>query len=163
MRLLSPFQILPYHIVELILDHVAGSSRLQFDNVTKGSKGYTALLVPLLSVCRDFRTAVLARYCRVHTLDLSCFSDQIHDKKALWPERLRRIDFPTHLHAQELDITLGGFSVYNGTALKELLRAPHGGFLFPKVRSLKVTLIQTTREKRLLTRVPTELEIEPNI
>ncbi|KAJ2869752.1 hypothetical protein GGH93_006062, partial [Coemansia aciculifera] len=82
---------------------------------------------------------------------------------ALWPERLRGIVFPTHLYAQELNITLGVFSVYNGTALKELLREPHGDFLFPMARSLKVTLTQTTREQRLLVSIPAAQDIEPNI
>ncbi|KAJ2752844.1 hypothetical protein GGI19_003546 [Coemansia pectinata] len=163
MRTLSLFQILPSHVVELIVSHVAGSSRLLFDGVAYGSEEYAALLMPLQSVCRDFRAAVLARYCKIYTLDLTCFSDQGNDKKLMWPERLRGIGFPTHLHAQELDITLGVFSVYNGTALKELLREPHSDYMFSMVRSLKVTLTQTTREKRLLASIPAAQDIEPNI
>ncbi|KAJ2872243.1 hypothetical protein GGH93_004180 [Coemansia aciculifera] len=163
MRTLSLLQILPSHVVELIVNHVAGSSRLRFDNVTESSEGYAVLLMPLLSVCQDFRAAALARFCKTYTLDLTCFSDQGNDKMALWPERLRGIVFPTHLYAQELNITLGVFSVYNGTALKELLREPHGDFLFPMARSLKVTLTQTTREQRLLVSIPAAQDIEPNI
>ncbi|KAJ2055507.1 hypothetical protein GGI17_006629 [Coemansia sp. S146] len=163
MRALSLFQILPSHVVELIVNHVAGSSRLRFDDVTNSSEEYAVLLMPLLSVCRDFRAAILARFCKIYTLDLTCFSDQGNDKRLLWPERLRGIGFPTHLHAQELDITLGVFSVYNGTALKELLRAPHSDFLFPMVRSLKITLTRTTREQRLLASIPAAQDIEPNI
>ncbi|KAJ1915549.1 hypothetical protein GGI09_005699 [Coemansia sp. S100] len=163
MRTLSLFQILPSHIVELIVGHVAGSSRLQFDGVTDGSEAYAVLLMPLLSVCRDFRAVVLARYCKIHSLDLTLFSDQGNDKMTWWPERLRGIGFPTHLHAQELDITLRVFSVYNGTALNELLREPHSDFLFPMVRSLKVTLTRTTKEQRLLSSIPAKQDIEPNI
>ncbi|KAJ2057655.1 hypothetical protein GGI17_005514, partial [Coemansia sp. S146] len=163
MRTLSLLQILPSHAIELIVDHVVGSSRLRFDSVTKNSKEDAVLLMPLLSVCRDFRATVLARYCKIHTLDLTCFSDQGNDKRLLWPERFRGIGFPTHLHAQELGITLGVFSVYNGTALNELLREPHSNFLFPMVRSLKVTLTRTTREQRLLASIPAAQDIEPNI
>ncbi|KAJ1925567.1 hypothetical protein GGI09_000542 [Coemansia sp. S100] len=163
MRTLSPFQILPSHVVELIVDHVVGSSRLQFDGVADSSEAYAVLLLPLLSVCRDFRAVVLARYCKIHSLDLTCFSDQGNDKMTLWPEWLRDIGFPTHLHAQELDITLGVFSVYNGATLNELLREPHSDFLFPMVRSLKVTLTRTTKEQRLLASSPAAQDIEPNI
>ncbi|KAJ2254010.1 hypothetical protein GGI13_002389 [Coemansia sp. RSA 455] len=163
MRTLSLFQILPSHIVELIVDHVAGSSRLQFDGVTDSSAVYAVLLMPLLSVCRDFRAVVLSRCCKIHSLDLTCFSDQGNDKMTLWPEWLRDIGFPTHLYAQELYITLGVFSVYNGTALNELLREPHSDFLFPMVRSLKVTFTRTTKEQRLLASSPSAQDIEPNI
>ncbi|KAJ2879990.1 hypothetical protein H4R27_004989, partial [Coemansia aciculifera] len=163
MRTPSLLQFLPPHAIELIVSHVAGSSRLRFDDVAESSEGYALLLMPLLSVCRDFRATVLARFCKIHMLDLTCFSDQGNDKKLLWPKRLRGIGFPTHLHAQELAITLGVFSVYNGTALKELLREPHGDFLFPMVRSLKVTLTQTTRQQRLLASIPAAQDIEPNI
>ncbi|KAJ2354334.1 hypothetical protein GGH92_000103, partial [Coemansia sp. RSA 2673] len=160
---LSLFQILPSHVVELIVDHVAGSSRLQFDGVTNGSEAYSVLLMPLLSVCRDFRAVVLARYCKIHSLDLTCFSNQGNDKMILWPERLRGIRFPTHLYARELDITFGMFSVYNGTALKELLSEPYSDFVFPMVHILKVTLTRTTKEQRLLARNLTKLDIGPNI
>ncbi|KAJ2859444.1 hypothetical protein GGH94_006104, partial [Coemansia aciculifera] len=163
MRTPSLLQFLPPHAIELIVSHVAGSSRLRFGDVTESSEEYAVLLMPLLSVCRDFRATVLARFCKTYTLDLTCFSDQGNDKMALWPERLRGIVFPTHLYAQELNITLGVFSVYNGTALKELLREPHGDFLFPMARSLKVTLTQTTREQRLLVSIPAAQDIEPNI
>ncbi|KAJ2872667.1 hypothetical protein H4R27_006642, partial [Coemansia aciculifera] len=163
MRTLSLFQILPSHAIELIVYHVAGSSRLLFDDDTESPDEYTVLLMPLLSVCRDFRAAVLARYCRIHTLNLTLFSNKGDDKRLLWPARLRGIGFPTHLHAQELDITLGVFSVYNGTALRELLCAPHGDSLFPMVRSLKVTLTRTTRQQRLLASIPAAQDIEPNI
>ncbi|KAJ2052757.1 hypothetical protein GGI03_000663 [Coemansia sp. RSA 2337] len=160
---LSLFQILPSHIVELIVGHVAGSSRLLFDTETESPDAYAVLLIPLMSVCRDFRAAVLTRYCRIHKLDLSCFSDQGNDKMILWPERLRGIGFSTHLYARELDITFGTFSVYNGTALKELLREPYSDILFPMVRSLKVTLIRTTKEQRRLASIPAAQDIEPNI
>ncbi|KAJ2055108.1 hypothetical protein GGI17_006740 [Coemansia sp. S146] len=52
---LLAFQILPYHVVKLIVDHVAGSSRLQFDGVTTNSDEYRILQVPLLWVCHNFR------------------------------------------------------------------------------------------------------------
>ncbi|KAJ2039165.1 hypothetical protein IW146_000151 [Coemansia sp. RSA 922] len=163
MRTLSLFQILPSHVVELIVDHVAGSSRLQFDGVTDDSEAYAVLLMPLLSVCQDFRAVVLARYCKIHSLDLTFFSDQGIDKMNLWPERLRGIRFPTHLYARELDITFGMFSVYNGTALKKLLSEPYSDVLFPMVRSLKVTLTRTTKEQRLLASSPSAQDMETNI
>ncbi|KAJ2057487.1 hypothetical protein GGI17_005599 [Coemansia sp. S146] len=40
MRTLSPLQCLPLHIVELILDYVASSSRLQFDGISITSLSY---------------------------------------------------------------------------------------------------------------------------
>ncbi|KAJ2031818.1 hypothetical protein IWW57_000534 [Coemansia sp. S610] len=163
MRLLSPFQILPPHVVDLIVDHVAGSSRLQFDHVTIGSEEYAMLLMPLLSVCRDFRAAVLARYCKTYTLDLSCPTDQVRDKNKFWPEPLREIDFPTHLHASKLDITLEAPSVYDGTALKELLRVPQDSFLFPMVHSLRVVLAPTTQGQQLPASVLAAQEIESNV
>ncbi|KAJ2067095.1 hypothetical protein IW146_000754 [Coemansia sp. RSA 922] len=163
MHTLSLAQILPSHVVEQIVDQVAGSSRLWFDGVTNSSEEYAVLLMPLLSVCQDFRAAVIARYCKIHTLDLTRFLIHRSNNMTLWPKRLRGIGFPTHLHAQELDITLDTFSVYNGAALRELLREPHSDFSFPMVRSLKLTLTQATRKQRLLASVFTAEDVEPNI
>ncbi|KAJ2047354.1 hypothetical protein H4S04_004497 [Coemansia sp. S16] len=49
------FQLLLPHVVKLIVDHVAGSSRLRYDDVTTDSDEYKLLEMPLLWVCHNFR------------------------------------------------------------------------------------------------------------
>ncbi|KAJ2055986.1 hypothetical protein GGI17_006422 [Coemansia sp. S146] len=55
MKYLSAFQLLPPHVVKLIVDHVAASSRLRFDGITTDLDEYRLLQVPLLWVCHNFR------------------------------------------------------------------------------------------------------------
>ncbi|KAJ2029427.1 hypothetical protein H4S03_007419 [Coemansia sp. S3946] len=129
-------QILPLHIIESIVGHVVGSSRLQFDGVIEGSKGHVSLLLPLFSVCHCFRAVAISKCCRTHTLEIDKVSAKVWVVGSTWLGCLIRSKFPTHLYAKTLRIELGEDHIYNGLALKALLRKPYVDYTFPKVRSL---------------------------
>ncbi|KAJ2469089.1 hypothetical protein GGI03_000583 [Coemansia sp. RSA 2337] len=129
-------QVLPLHIIESIVGHVVGSSRLQFDGVIEGSKGHVSLLLPLLSVCHCFRAVAISCCCWTHTLEIDKVSAKVWVVGSTWLGCLIRSKFPTHLYAKILRIELGEDHIYNGLALKALLRKPYVDYTFPKVRSM---------------------------
>ncbi|KAJ2459878.1 hypothetical protein GGF42_001191 [Coemansia sp. RSA 2424] len=102
MLTLSAFQILPEHIVKLIVDHVAGCSRLHYDDTYKDSDEYNLLQMPLLWVCHNFRAFVYARFCGKCELQLDEGRDGYVDSRHSWPSCLRKLDYPTHHLAKKL-------------------------------------------------------------
>ncbi|KAJ2056668.1 hypothetical protein GGI17_006080 [Coemansia sp. S146] len=137
---LSAFQILPHHVVKLIVDHVAGCSRLWFDGVTTYSDEYKALQMPLLWVCRNFRAFVHQRFCQVHRLTLKNDQDRADARLYSWPTSCKELGYPTHHLAKELRFDLDIESVYSGKALQLLLEAPYEGCSFPLVCKLNIDL-----------------------
>ncbi|KAJ2461394.1 hypothetical protein GGF42_000219 [Coemansia sp. RSA 2424] len=140
MHTLSAFQLLPEHIVRLIVDHVACSSRLHYDNIYKGSEEYKLLQMPLLWVCHNFRAFVYARFCSKCELQLEESGDRYVDSRRLWPSCLSKLDFPTHHLATDLYLNLSFWSIYSGKALRRLSGAPYEGCAFPLVRQLEIRL-----------------------
>ncbi|KAJ2866036.1 hypothetical protein GGH94_001811 [Coemansia aciculifera] len=133
---LSAFQLLPQHVVKLIVDHVAGSSRLRFDGVYTGPEEYKLLLMPLLWACHNFRALVHQRFCRMHQLTLENDRDRVEASIYSWPTRAGKFGYPTHHLAEELRVKLDIKSVYTGKALQLLSGAPYEGCAFPLVRKL---------------------------
>ncbi|KAJ2822296.1 hypothetical protein FBU31_004633 [Coemansia sp. 'formosensis'] len=163
MTIISPLQILPLHVVRMIVDHVVGSSRLVHDKVADGFEGHKALLLPLLSVCRNFRAAAVLRYCIICTLRLTPTSDLGGEKLCYWPTHLEQDDFPTHLYTQELNIDLDMEDICRGTALESLSRRPFSGCTFPKARTLTVSLLPISTMIYPAYRSPAPETIEKNI
>ncbi|KAJ2340140.1 hypothetical protein GGH92_006402 [Coemansia sp. RSA 2673] len=99
MSTLSPLQLFPLHIVQLIVDHVAGSSRMVYDGVRVNSHEYRTLLKPLLWVCHNLRTVTYSRYCNNFELNLSgmplAYLDPLHS-----PDRCTDVDY----HGADEDI-----------------------------------------------------------
>ncbi|KAJ2258435.1 hypothetical protein GGI13_000608 [Coemansia sp. RSA 455] len=133
---LSAFQLLPNHVVKLIVDHVAHSSRLRFDGVTTDSDEYKILQMPLLWVCHNFRAFVRERFSRVYELALENDRDRAEALLYSWPSHFKKLGCPTHLLAKELLFKLDVKSVYTGKALQLLFDAPYDGCSFPLVRKL---------------------------
>ncbi|KAJ2447275.1 hypothetical protein GGF42_005482 [Coemansia sp. RSA 2424] len=131
MTTLSAFQLLPEHVVKLIVDHVADSSRLQYDEVYNRPADCNNLHAPLLSVCHNFRAFVLARLYRRQLLDIYGF------KKYPGPTV-----YSHHMYhlARELDVSLGLWSIYTGQALRLLSNAPYEGCAFPLVRMISIDI-----------------------
>ncbi|KAJ2749833.1 hypothetical protein GGI19_005450, partial [Coemansia pectinata] len=136
----SPLQFLPPHVVKLIVDHVAGSSRLQFDGITTDSEEYRELLIPLLWVCHNFRAFVHQRFCRGYALTLENDRDRAETRHYSWPRRFKELGYLTHFLAKELRVKLDIKSVYSGKALRLLSDAPYEGHSFPLVRKLRFEL-----------------------
>ncbi|KAJ2748212.1 hypothetical protein GGI19_006210 [Coemansia pectinata] len=139
MHLLSPFKILPLHIVELIVEYVAGSSRLKFDDVYKGSEEYAKLLMPLLDTCPSLCSPVFTRLFGVYRMQLN-ISDEYRTRSSWLQTYARDIGLPAHLYAKELAIRMDMLDVYSGDALKELSGETYINCTFPKVRSIKFVL-----------------------
>ncbi|KAJ2102241.1 hypothetical protein GGI03_007063 [Coemansia sp. RSA 2337] len=137
---LSAFQLLPNHVVKLIVDHVAHSSRLQLDGVTTDSEEYKILQMPLLWVCHNFRAFVRERFCRVYRLTLDNDRDRAEALLCSWPTHFEEFDYPTHPLAKELWIHLEIEAVFSGKALQLLSDAPYGACSFPLVRKLCISL-----------------------
>ncbi|KAJ2418455.1 hypothetical protein GGF41_005048 [Coemansia sp. RSA 2531] len=142
---LSAFQLLPNHVVKLIVDHVAHSSRLRFDGVTTDSDEYKILQMPLLWVCHNFRTFVRERFSRVYELTLDNDRERAEALLCSWPTRFQEFGYPTHPLAKELRFNLDVKSIYTGKALQLLYDAPYGACSFPLVRKLCFEL--TTNEE----------------
>ncbi|KAJ2056237.1 hypothetical protein GGI17_006303 [Coemansia sp. S146] len=124
MQLMSPFKILPPHTIELIVDYVAGSSRLQFDGVSQGNKKYARLLIPLLDTCLSFRLSVFTHLFGIYYMRL--------------PGILDNGSLPLQ-YAKKLDVSVGALDVCSGTLLNVLACEPYANCTFPSVRSIKLT------------------------
>ncbi|KAJ2639814.1 hypothetical protein GGF44_002637 [Coemansia sp. RSA 1694] len=140
MHTLSAFQLLPEHIVKLIVDHVAGCSRLLYDDIYKDSGEYRLLQMPLLWVCHNFRAFVHARFCDKYELRLEEGRDGYVGSRLSWPLRFRKIDYPTHQLAKHLIYEVSFRSIYSGKALQWLSSAPYDECVFPLVHKLAIRL-----------------------
>ncbi|KAJ2822027.1 hypothetical protein FBU31_004716, partial [Coemansia sp. 'formosensis'] len=138
MSTLSPFQILPAHIVKIIVDHVSGSSRHEFDGIEKGSYGYQKLQVPLLHVCRNFRAIVSSNFCSICRISLSTLPLGIRIRWNAWPpQSLHRPDTSLFHLPKKIDLTLDMNNICTGKALESLSRIAYKKGAFPRVRLLR--------------------------
>ncbi|KAJ2055420.1 hypothetical protein GGI17_006651 [Coemansia sp. S146] len=143
MQSLSAFQLLPSHIVKLIVDHVAFSSRYVyagFDDDEIGDGTYTKLQVPLLWVCHNFRAFVYERFCKRYRLEIYSNSEKPYGTPEFWPYCHRNPANPTHRIAKELTFNFDAWAVYSGKALAQMSMAPFEGCPFPQVCVLMITL-----------------------
>ncbi|KAJ2255697.1 hypothetical protein GGI13_001498, partial [Coemansia sp. RSA 455] len=58
----TPFQFLPSHIVQHIVDYVVDSIRVRFNKDGVDLKRHEKLLIPLQWVCRNFRYNLHSRF-----------------------------------------------------------------------------------------------------
>ncbi|KAJ1925744.1 hypothetical protein LPJ71_000067 [Coemansia sp. S17] len=152
--MLSPLQVLPQHVVQLVVNHVVGSSRVVLDGVRANSHEYRMLLKPLLWVCRNFRVVAYSRYCNHFNLNLSGtpFDELVQHylrtcRSSLGCLALNNLGYPTHHLAKDLTIYLDERSVYSGKALEVVSRAPYDGCSFPLVRKLTFLFGKDTADK----------------
>ncbi|KAJ2088099.1 hypothetical protein GGI16_006383, partial [Coemansia sp. S142-1] len=139
----SPLQLLPIHVVQLIVNHVAGSSRMVYDGVRINSHEHRTLLKPLLWVCHNFRTVTYSRYCNNFELNLSTFSfydlDPLHSpdrcEDAVY-RRLNYLGYSTHHFAKDITVFVDMRIVYSGKALEAISRSPYDGCSFPLARRI---------------------------
>ncbi|KAJ2459813.1 hypothetical protein GGF42_001239 [Coemansia sp. RSA 2424] len=149
MHTLSIFQLLPEHVVKLIVDHVADCSRLHCYDTYKGSEEYNLLQMPLLWVCHNFRAFVYARFCSNYELQLDEGRDRYVDSRHSWPFCLRKIDYPTHHLAKKLFYQASFWSVFSGKATQQLSGAPYEGCAFPLVRQLTIILCDDEEHRQV--------------
>ncbi|KAJ2056249.1 hypothetical protein GGI17_006294 [Coemansia sp. S146] len=152
MSALSPFQFLLLHVVQLIVNHVAGSSRVAFDGVDANSYEYRMLLNPLLWVCHNFRAVAYSRHCNNFELNLSGLSFDDLDYLCLLAYRndvdyrtVNYLGYSTHHSAKDITIFLDERSVYSSKALEAISRAPYDGCCFPLARKLAFIFVKEKR------------------
>ncbi|KAJ2331730.1 hypothetical protein GGI00_003121 [Coemansia sp. RSA 2681] len=163
MHSLSPLQTLPLHIIELVVGHVAGSSRLYFDGVLEGFDTHAQLLLPLLDVSPNFRAAVVSRLCKVYELQLSGSWAKELDMQPRLPACLKGMELGIHLVAQKLKINVSDMDVYRGHALKRLARNHDSSWALPKVRSLEFTIFPPSPLPSSVGSAVAPREVEANI
>ncbi|KAJ1899597.1 hypothetical protein LPJ71_005962, partial [Coemansia sp. S17] len=142
MHSLSPFQLLPSHILRLVVSHVASSSRLVFTGLTPDSCSYRTLLKPLLSVCHNFRDIALPLYCRRFKLDIADIQGNAHETLNLnnpcgnCNPSCRFLGYPTRDMVKDLEIDFDEIDVYLGKALEFLSLAFQDSCAFPTVHTI---------------------------
>ncbi|KAJ2508889.1 hypothetical protein IWW47_000355 [Coemansia sp. RSA 2052] len=159
MPALSPLQILPLHVVKLVVGHVVGSSRLVFDGVHAGTIAYRGLLRPLLWACHNFRTIARPLYCSHTVLTLSSAAFDSHDQEDTYMDYLY-LGYPTRQLTKQLCILVDERAVCSGEALELLRRAPYAGRAFPLVCTLTFVFVSDRMNKSI---VPDSLQAEANI
>ncbi|KAJ2040117.1 hypothetical protein H4S03_001248 [Coemansia sp. S3946] len=141
MRTFSPFQLLPPHVVQLAVNYVAGSSRLQLSGVTSNSVEYKRLLVPLMRVCCNFRAIALPLYCRDFRLHLFVRTDEVDIEECSWTTCIDNSNSTHHLLAREIVIRVYINDICEGHALRLLSTRPYDGCAFPQARKLTFELV----------------------
>ncbi|KAJ2344119.1 hypothetical protein GGH92_004623 [Coemansia sp. RSA 2673] len=152
MLTLSPLLTLPLHAIQIVVDHVVGSSRVRYDGVRPNSNEYRTLLRPLLWICHGFRAIAYPRYCYLAKLNFAhlishSFATQNPPRSPLSSGYQLLYDFryPTHHLARELVIELLAKYIYSGEALRCLSQAPYDGCAFPLVHKITfIVFVDTT-------------------
>ncbi|KAJ2028568.1 hypothetical protein IWW57_002089 [Coemansia sp. S610] len=137
--ILSPLQLLPLHVVKLIVDHVVGSSRLVYDGVHANSRQYRELLKPLLLVSHNFREIALRYYWK--TFEVNLTDKTLDELRRYRPPfgafdevcyRADYLSYPTKHLAKEVTVYLDERAVFLGEALDKLSGVPSNNCVFPR-------------------------------
>ncbi|KAJ2862857.1 hypothetical protein GGH94_004012 [Coemansia aciculifera] len=137
MQALSPFQLLPDHIVQMMVDHLVGSTRLLSSGVTPSSEEHKLLLMPLLWVCQNFRAVASASFYRVNTVCLRGNYYDIQRAEYHWSPRLGKFYRRAHHLAREVNITLDRRVVFYDDVLAPLSKVSFKSCTFLQARKLK--------------------------
>ncbi|KAJ2459645.1 hypothetical protein GGI03_005494 [Coemansia sp. RSA 2337] len=121
---LSPFQTLPPHVVQMVVNYIPGRNHGLLYDEYDDSKENMARHMALLWTCSNFRAIVQLRYCRALCL-------QLIDKTDI-----------------NLKIQLSMSGICSGQVLKLLSHGPYNGCAFPLVRSLTFTFIPPPWRRR---------------
>ncbi|KAJ2051633.1 hypothetical protein H4S04_001845 [Coemansia sp. S16] len=138
MTSLSIFQILPSHVVKVIVDHVAGSTRLAYNGVDSYSQEWLRLQVPLLWVCHNLRAVVrsqLSRGCK------HLFCSGVNSRRLPWPlqpESLEELELPVWRLVKEIELVLCEAEIYNGDTLEQILRVEYRDLQLPFAQKIRI-------------------------
>ncbi|KAJ2444966.1 hypothetical protein GGF42_006146 [Coemansia sp. RSA 2424] len=148
MLTLSPFQTLPPHVIQFIINYVVGNIRIVGDGIEVNSNEYRVLLRPLLGVCHALRAIAHPCYCSVFKLELA--GQSYHEYAAQYP-LLSLFDLGYRVHndlgystrhlAKELIIELDERGIYSGDTLPILSCMPNVDRAFPLVRIITFLVI----------------------
>ncbi|KAJ2755690.1 hypothetical protein GGI19_001443 [Coemansia pectinata] len=135
---LSPFQLFPSLVVELVVDYVASSSGRSVKE-SKNDDTHRLPLIPLLWVCRNFRDIVYSRFCTVYELDLS--SSPVKAGWSSWPTRLRKMARPAYRLASVVVLRLDQWSMFSGEARELLSNNQYSRGSIPNARLLTLEFV----------------------
>ncbi|KAJ2049069.1 hypothetical protein GGI08_005832 [Coemansia sp. S2] len=114
--------------------------------------------MPLLWVCRIFRTVVLSRFFTRYGL---CFDkDTIFECTIPCTRCQKRLNGPFRLMTKEITMSVDPWKVYSGNALAALSQISYNNCSFPLARTLKVTFVSTRDNEENVT---ASQDIEANI
>ncbi|KAJ2869894.1 hypothetical protein GGH93_005985 [Coemansia aciculifera] len=148
MQPLSPFQTLPHHVAQMVVDHVASSSRQLFSGISIGSQRYLELHIPLLWVCRNFRTIVYSRFSSRYEMHFTCSMDGEEVTLTSWPRCFQGFDRPTQHLAKKLVLDFDVWGVYIGKALEMLNNALRDEYTFPATRLLEIRFSRAPMQRQ---------------
>ncbi|KAJ2684591.1 hypothetical protein IWW39_004810 [Coemansia spiralis] len=143
MASLSPLQTLPLHAVEMIVDQFVNNIRHALSK-SHGDKELEQSLksqIPLLWVCRSFRSVVYSQLFTGYELTFDINGDMFVEGTIPWMPCLRQLDGPHHLVAKKLTIQVSAWAIYAGKALKVLSSEPYDDYSFPMARTLEIKLV----------------------
>ncbi|KAJ1814785.1 hypothetical protein LPJ60_005932, partial [Coemansia sp. RSA 2675] len=152
--ILSPLQLLPLHVVKLIVDHVVGSSRLRYDGIRAKPRVYRELLRPLLSVSHNFRDIALSYYWK--TLKINLTNKDFGDSHGYDPQfgvtnslfhLADHFGYPTCHLAKDVTIYLDERAVFSGKALEMLCGGDYASCPFPVARKVTFIFIDDSTEE----------------
>ncbi|KAJ2027206.1 hypothetical protein H4S03_008353 [Coemansia sp. S3946] len=162
MSALSPLQTLPLHAVEVIVDHVANNVCLELAHaeINIRSEACNKVQMPLLWVCRNFRAVVYSRFFKHYELNIDSDAVKAKGRALVLPRSLERVDYPFHLTAKEVTISIDPWAVFTGRALEALSHEPYSDCSFPLARMLEIKFNNGRYSKENITMLP---DIEVNI
>ncbi|KAJ2836194.1 hypothetical protein FBU31_001433 [Coemansia sp. 'formosensis'] len=135
----------PLHIAESIVDCIVGvSSPLLVDVKYDDYDECLLLLMPLLGVCRMFRSIVYSRYCLSYKIQLDYAEDTAIHYFSSWPSYLKQPNHPMHHLAKGIIVELDLWEVLDGKALKMFSGALDADSVFPLARKLTLQLTSFT-------------------
>ncbi|KAJ2064603.1 hypothetical protein GGI17_000930 [Coemansia sp. S146] len=140
MLTLSPFQLLPPHVVQLVVNHIVGSSRLVLDGLNPNSVEYRIILKPLLYICHNLRAVAHPLYFNDYRLQLYVYLGRVDIKECSWTKRVNRLGYPVYHLSREVRIRVDIQTVYKGQALQQLSAKPYDGCAFQQARKLTFDL-----------------------
>ncbi|KAJ2861199.1 hypothetical protein GGH94_005055 [Coemansia aciculifera] len=136
-----PLQLFPLHVVQLIVNHVVGSTHLHFDGVKPRSKDYKRLLKPLLHVCLNFRAVAHPLYYQGRGINLDVRASRVYINEYSGTTFTSYLNYPVRHLTREIQIRVNVDEVYGGQALRQLWTKPHDGWAFPLTRELTFDLV----------------------
>ncbi|KAJ2076000.1 hypothetical protein GGH13_000213 [Coemansia sp. S155-1] len=164
MPALSPLQILPSHVVKLIVTHMIDSNRHAYDGIKACPEECHSRIEPMLWVCRIFREEALSR---IGIVCMMCLCDYMYQpglidsiQRCPWINCPSYVGRPTWHLAKVLNIVADLECIYSGRALEMLSRSPYSGCALPSVRELDIKFDPSVRQRGP---VLTQSAVEANI
>ncbi|KAJ2354105.1 hypothetical protein GGH92_000240 [Coemansia sp. RSA 2673] len=132
----------------MIVSHVERCSRLSFDGLSDDVKGRPDLLMPLLSVCHNFRDIVYSQFSSRCSLYFDVDADNMAAFWSGWPSRLNKRNHASHHLVKRLTLKSNLQTILSGKALDMLSRPPFSNGIFPRTRFIHFNIAWPREQER---------------